>query len=133
MKLYNLVMVLFVFSCLASCNKSGDAGTLVAKWNLVNDSIADGGAYGITQTNYIGVPGDYFDFRTNGKLYIKEGTFYDTMAYHVADGNSVIINNFDLYNNDPVIVQELSQHNATFSGSYGAFEIYLYRKVNLRK
>src|SRR5476649_2744188 len=111
MKFYNLLIALFVFSCLASCKKSGESGpvTLVAKWNLVNDSTASGGALAspLTKTNYVGVPGDYFDFRADGKLYIKEGAKYDTLTYNTTSGDSVIINNFN-YNNYPSVIEPLS-------------------------
>jgi hypothetical protein len=136
MKFYNLLIALLVFSCFASCKKSGDSGpvTLVGKWSLVNDSTAYGGplALPLTKTNYVGVPGDYFDFRTDGKLYIKEGSKYDTLAYNTASGDSVIINAFN-YNKNPSIIKPLTANNATISNTFIVFEIYYFRIVNLKK
>jgi len=136
MKFYNLLIGLFVFSCLASCKKSGDSGpvTLVAKWSLVNDSTAHGGALAspLTKTNYVGVPGDYFDFRANGKLYIKEGSKYDTLTYNMTSGDSVIINTFN-YNNYPSVIKPLTTNSATIYSTFMVFEIYYFRIVNLKK
>ena len=136
MKFYSLLIALFVFSCLASCKKSGNSGpvTLVAKWSLVNDSTAYGGALPspLTKTNYIGVRGDYFDFRADGKLYIKEGAKYDTLAYHMTSGDSVIINNFN-YNNYPSVIRPLTANNVTVFSTFMVFEIYYFRKVNLKR
>jgi hypothetical protein len=138
MRFYNLLIALFVFSCLASCKKSGDAGpvTLVAKWSLVNDSTAFGGALAspLIKKNYVGVPGDYFDFRADGKLYIKEGAKYDTLAYNMnmTAGDSVIINNFN-YNNYPSVIKPITAHNASIYSTFMVFEIYYFRKVNLKK
>jgi|SRR5471030_1798751 len=136
MKFYNWLIVLFVFSCIASCKKSGDTGpvTLVAKWNLVNDSTASGGALPVplAKTNYVGVPGDYFDFRADGKLYIEEGARYDTLAYNTTSGDSVVINNFN-YNNTPAVISPLTAHNATIYSTFMVFEIYNYGMVNLKR
>jgi len=136
MKPYHLLIWIFFFSCLASCKKSGNAGpaTLVAKWNLVNDSTADGGplASPLIKTNYVGVPGDYFDFRADGRLYIKEGSRYDTLAYHTRAGDSVVINNFN-YNNYPSVIKPLTPHNATVYSRFMVFEIYNFRVVNLKR
>ena len=136
MKFCYLLIALFVFSCLVSCKKSSDVSpvALVAKWNLVNDSTVFGGplAAPLTNKNYVGVPGDYFDFRANGKVYIKEGTKYDTLAYNMATGDSVIINNFN-YNNYPSVIKPLTSHNASIYSTFSVFEIYYFRVVNLKK
>ena len=137
MKFCYLLIAIFVFFWLASCKKSGDTGqvTLIAKWHLVNDSTAYGGALAapLTKTNYIGLPDDYFDFRADGKLYIKEGAKYDTLAYNnTAAGDSVIINNFN-YNNYPSVIKPLTSHNATIYSAFMVFEIYRFRIVNLKK
>ncbi len=136
MKFYNLLIALFVFSCLASCKKSGDSGpvTLVAKWRLLNDSTAYGGplASPLIKKNYVGVPGDYFDFRADGKLYIKEGAKYDTLAYNTTAGDSVIINRFN-YDNYPSVIKPLTANNAAIYSTFMVFEIYYFRKVNLKR
>ena len=76
---------------LISCKKS-DASLIVAKWQIVNDSSSLSGA-GISAFtnghNYIGTPADYYDFRNDGTVYVKEGSNLDTMGYKVM-GDSVI-------------------------------------------
>lgn len=138
MRFYNLLTAFFVFSCLASCKKSNYIGpvTLVGKWKLINDSTAYDGALAspLIKKNYVGIPGDYFDFRTDGKLYIKEGAKYDTLAYNMnmTAGDSVIINNFN-YNNYPSVIKPLTAQNVSIYSTFMVFEIYYYRKVNLKR
>jgi hypothetical protein len=134
MKFYNWVIVFFVFSCLASCKKSGVTSpvTLVAKWGLVNDSTAYGESY-ITKTNYVGVPGDYFDFRADGKVYIKEGAKCDTLTYHMVGRDSVSINTFNV-NNYPNVIDPFTAHNAAIhSSNFPIFWVTNYRMINLKK
>jgi len=101
---------------------------------MVNDSTTDGGplASPLIKTNYVGAPGDYFDFRANGRLYIKEGSGYDTLAYHTTARDSVVINNFN-YNNYPSVIKPLTAHNATVYSRFMVFEIYNFRVVNLKR
>jgi hypothetical protein len=72
---------------------------IVGKWNLVNDSLVWGVGPNVTTTNYIGKSGDYFDFGTNNKLYIKEGTNLDSSAYQVMSDSTVVLDvNSERYN-----------------------------------
>jgi hypothetical protein len=92
----NLVVVLFaglVVCAVVSCKKSNDTmkvdntkGTLLGRWNLVSDSsyiqFAMPGIDTFYIRKYIGVPGDYYNFETGGKLSVREGTFsIDTASY----------------------------------------------------
>ena len=137
MKSYYLLIALFVVSCLASCKKNLDADpttstTLTGKWDLVNDSSAYGESY-ITKTNYVGVPGDYFDFRANGNVYIKEGANYDTLAYNMVGGDSVVINTFNVNNYPDVITPLTGNRVSIYSGSLPIFWVTKFRMVNLKK
>ena len=135
MKSYYLLTALFVISCFASCKKTGEAAgpvTLVGKWNLVNDSTAYGESY-ITKTNYVGVPGDYFDFRTDGKVYIKEGDKHDTLTYNMVARDSVVINTFNV-NNYPDVIKPFSADKVSiYSGTLPIFWVTHFRMVNLKK
>jgi hypothetical protein len=79
------IVVLLITIGILSCQKSGVNTTtsLLGKWNVKSDTLD----YGIgpqQQTKiYLGVAGDYFDFRADHKLYIKEGTLLDTLTYKV--------------------------------------------------
>ena len=98
MKRNDLLAVFVVMLILAGCNvgNEGNPPGIVAKWELVNDSaIYHNTPEGFT-TNYKGQPGDYFDFRDNGKCYTKEGKVYDTLSYHLITDSTANIQNFGL-------------------------------------
>jgi hypothetical protein len=42
------------------------------------------------------VAGDYFDFSTNGYVYIDEGAVQDTLTYRMVTDSSIIISDFGL-------------------------------------
>ena len=91
MKIKGLLPVLIVFYLLPGCkneNTKPARPTLVAKWNIVSDYTANH----LAQTNtYTGVAGDYFDFRTNNKCYVKEGSRYDTLSYTITSDTTLNI------------------------------------------
>ena len=97
MKANHLLLLTFVLIVITACNKTGDVKptpTLLGKWSLVSDSVAYGTTTVYTQS-YEGLTGDYFDFRANGKCYIKEGTRYDTLGYSMLNDTTVSIENFN--------------------------------------
>ena len=64
--------------------------TLGVKWNLVQDSSMWDIGTGPTRYNiYNGGVADYWDFRSDGKLYIKEGATLDTISYKFLNGTNV--------------------------------------------
>jgi hypothetical protein len=71
-----LIFPLFILTCLFSCTKTYQSPpvptSIVGEWNLVNDSLGWGVGPNVTNSNYVGKSGDYFDFRTNNKVYIKK-------------------------------------------------------------
>ena len=72
-----------------SCEKSVTE-TIQGRWSLISDStIIKGGA--TTYTTYIGVNGDYFVFASDGNLYIKESSSYDTIPYQILSADSIIL------------------------------------------
>jgi hypothetical protein len=98
MELKNLVTVRFVFLFLMGCEKeNNENGTLTfaAKWNLVTDYTAN--HTGQINT-YTGVPGNYFDFRPDGKCYTKEGSLYDTLSYAITSDTTMNIKPFGFSN-----------------------------------
>jgi len=98
MSFKNFLIVVLAFPLLTGCKKDTNKNTtptLVAKWNLVTDYTANH----LAQVNtYIGVPGDYFDFRSNGKCYIKEGSQYDTLTYAITSDTTISIQPFAINN-----------------------------------
>jgi hypothetical protein len=136
MKAKILMIAALFFILLAGCKKDntmGAAPTIVSKWNLVTDYTANH----LAQTNtYTGVPGDYFDFRPNGKCYIKEGSQYDTLTYAITSDSTMTIRPFG-YNNAVYYSSRavpLTPHAATItnSGPYPPGEVD-FRQVKLSK
>ncbi|MGZ3999335.1 MAG: hypothetical protein ACXVIY_01840 [Mucilaginibacter sp.] len=139
MKRRQLLLVLFAFGLLTQCKKDKPATTpptLVAKWSLLSDYTANH----LAQMNaYTGVPGDYFDFRVDGKCYVKEGSHYDTLLYALKNDTTITIAPF-AYNNAAYFSGQgspLTVHSATLTsvGPYppvGIGEID-YRQVKLAK
>ena len=75
---------------------------LTGNWTLVNDSTySTGSGNSGTGTNYVGQPGDSFNFTEDGKLFIKEGTNIDTATYTVASDKKIILN-YLFYAGSPV-------------------------------
>jgi hypothetical protein len=91
-----LIAALFGLSGLFSCKKSNQSPavptSIVGKWKLVNDSLVSGVGPIVTGSNYIGKSGDYFDFETNNKLYIKERANLDSSAYQVTSDSTIVLN-----------------------------------------
>jgi len=83
---------------LFTCKKSATTMTftLTGKWNLVSDSLSNGIGPNVTQKYYTGGAGDYFDFRTDNKLYLKEGSTLDTLAYSLPSDSTVVISSFGI-------------------------------------
>jgi len=151
MKPQSLATAIVLFFIITSCNKlgavhptngtnslnDGNSTGLVSKWQLVNDSTANSMLRTSALTsNYVGVADDYFDFRTDGFCYTKEGNTYDTLAYQVVSPQSIILQKFGLNING---VTEAS--NVTETGTTANITTQnmftpggtLFRVVNLKK
>ena len=103
MKPYLLIITFCLFSILCGCKrevvKPQTSRTLLGKWSLVKDSSsyiigADTAAH---STIYWGTADDYFDFRTDGKCYIREDGWLDTMYFKMRNDTSVIFTRSDAY------------------------------------
>jgi hypothetical protein len=136
MNFKNLLIAVFVIPLLVACKKDNNKTTmpgLAAKWNLVTDYTANH----LAQINtYTGVPGDYFDFRSNGKCYVKEGGHYDTLLYAITSDTTITIKPF-AFNNAAYYSSQsnpLTLHAAiiTSAGPYPPGEVD-YRQVKLSR
>ncbi|MGI4749538.1 MAG: hypothetical protein ACRYFB_02795 [Janthinobacterium lividum] len=83
---------------LTSCKKdvADINATILGKWNVLNDSIFEGVGISNHPANYTGKTGDYFDFRNDGKLYIKEGLKLDTSTYQLTSDTTILIPAFGI-------------------------------------
>jgi hypothetical protein len=101
---------------LYSCKKETVAKsqpTIIGKWNLLSDTT-----YVLDVTDYSGQPGDYFDIRTNGHIYTKEGPVLDTLTYSLVSSTEMTIETFGVpINGVPEISQitNLTAHSATIN------------------
>ena len=97
MKSYLFILpVLLLAILMVSCKDKGisPAASVKGRWNIINDTTAYGLGPTVSRTNYKGVPGDYFDFRDDGYVYVKEGAKLDTLKYTVISGYSLQIQGF---------------------------------------
>jgi hypothetical protein len=121
MKPQSLLAIILLFSVLTACTKPGcDPGmmngsmSLSGKWQLVQDSISNSWLKTAPViTNYIGASGDYFDFRSDGFCYTKEGDAYDTLAYKQVSSKSIIMQNFGLVINGATEASVVTQTSTT--------------------
>jgi len=67
---------------------------LAGKWNVVTDTVYAGVNTGGNPAVYVGQPGDYFDFATDGHVYIKEGATLDTLTFQLVSGTQINIVSF---------------------------------------
>ena len=93
MRLFLTVTLLFATTMeIISCKKDF-SNSIVGKWSIVKDSTFLAGVPPFFNAGpgraYIGVEGDYYDFRPDGNLYIKEDTYSDTLTYNVSSGNQL--------------------------------------------
>src|SRR5689334_15959764 len=120
MKYFILFGVIAIIFFLGSCKKdiSSNEGniSILGKWNIVTDSSFSGVGLGNHEVNYAGQPGDYFDFSTNGKLYIREKGNLSTFNYTPTSDTTMIIDSFGIMLNgvpDTSSITNLTAHNAT--------------------
>jgi hypothetical protein len=94
MKLFLAITLLFAATMgIISCRKEF-SNSIVGKWHIVKDSsfLANSLPFynaGPGRIYYTGLGDDYYDFKPDGNLYIKEGTYSDTLTYNVSSGDQV--------------------------------------------
>jgi len=88
-----IIIACYIVAGLISCKKSSanPPGQIAGKWNIKVDSTASGVGPVQSMNVYIGTSADYFDFRSDNKLYIKEGATLQTFAYKQVAGNKITI------------------------------------------
>ena len=74
---------------LMTCKKAAQPVTLIHKWNVLSDSTDN--LFTGNRRYYTGQTGDYFDFRTDNKIYLKEGSLLDTLPYNINTDGSMEI------------------------------------------
>lgn len=139
MKIHHLFILVMVCVALTRCKNEhvnpaaatpAAARLLLGKWSLVKDSTSSsfiGPAVNITE--YTGTADDYYDFKADGKVYIKENGVYSTMAYTMATDTSAFLGDV----NFPSVINPLTSHSATINfampqgpgGGHSSHTVYL--------
>ena len=132
------IIFLLTFACLelTSCKKDTTV-TILGKWNIINDSKTFGIGPNTQYQKYIGVPGDHFDFRPDGNLYIKEGANLDTLSYTIYPDNKITITSFGWVVNSVSIMSDITSltsrlatiHASNINNPGGVYE----RTLNLSR
>ncbi len=100
--LFLIIITLSSLLFIISCNKKDKTTPVVTtieklqhKWNFNTETDNDyfSGANHVTTLN--GNPGDYLDFRTDGKAYSRFQSSDDTVTYSLLGTNKIIIDNLD--------------------------------------
>jgi len=118
MNRFNILMllVLALEGTIACSKSSNNTPGITGKWAIINDSTRFIGTDTIPtyHSNYIGQPSDYFDFRTDGNMYVKEAALLDTMPYEVLANNQVRCTPAPGFN-DTYTTSQITPTTATFS------------------
>jgi len=92
--LNSIFFILGVLILGTSCTKKNDAPTsILGKWNIKIDSSFTGGGFANHEASYVGQAGDFFNFNSDGYIYIKENSIFDTLNYTLSSG-SLMVQNF---------------------------------------
>jgi hypothetical protein len=89
---------------------------IVGKWQIKTDSSFAGVGANNHEEVYDGMPGDYFDIRTDSNIYLKESLLLDTLSYHIISDSTMIISTFGIiFNGVPTTCQiiNLTAHTVT--------------------
>lgn len=141
--LFAIILLLFIASACkkqwGGCDPANMNGSmsLSGKWQVVRDSTSNSMIRTVPAiTNYIGVAGDYFDFRADGFCYTKEGNAYDTLSYRQLSSQSVDLQNFGLNVNgsiEPSILTHSSNTATITTQNILSPGGTIFREVNLKR
>jgi hypothetical protein len=92
------VVIMFGFT---SCKKDSSLSQkenhgILGKWNVITDSSFAGVGADNRPLYYTGREGDYFDFSSNGRLYVKENNIVNTYNYTSTSPATLIIDLFGI-------------------------------------
>lgn len=96
MKAFRVIWLLPFIALFSISCKKGVATGIVGQWSIITDSGFSGVGVNNHEVIYNGRPGDYFDFRSDGLLYIKEGAALDTLPYKLFSDSTLYIQSFGL-------------------------------------
>jgi hypothetical protein len=89
-----IAVIFFLLSCKKDTSSKNNNSTLLGKWSILSDSSFLGVGISNHAVNYVGQIADYFDFKTNGKLFIEEKGNLDVLSYTLTSDSTIIIDSF---------------------------------------
>jgi hypothetical protein len=116
----NTIIGITFLNCISCAKDSGinPSASITGKWSILSYSAYQGIGPNNHLVNYTGLAGDYYDFRTDGTLYTKEGTSIDTQSYKLVSNTEIIIAAFGTITNNnftPNHITTLTHHFATIT------------------
>lgn len=136
-KLHLLILAMLCCYVIVSCTKKNKETvlplSLTGKWSIAADTTATGAAI-VNFNDYLGLPGDYFDFRNDGKCYVKEGNKYDTLSYTITSDTTLDIESFG-FSNKAFYNKPTNPYHTVMITSTGPYVPggYDYRRVKLTR
>lgn len=91
-KITTIIPVFLIITVIVSCTKNNGTNvraTIEGRWLIKKDSVTSTIGPYAHGTNYVGTAADYFDFRPDNKLYIKEGATLDTFTYTITSDTTM--------------------------------------------
>jgi hypothetical protein len=92
--------------------------SVFTKWNITSDSTFTGVGSTNHPVDYRGLPGDYFDIRTNDTIFTKEGAVLDTLTYKLLTDSTIVITSFGItFNGVPATshITNFTAHSLTIA------------------
>jgi len=112
-----VIGVLITFKKL-SCRENNDkSASIFGKWNIKIDTSFVGQGASNHEVIYSGKSGDYFNFNSDGHIYIRENSILDTLTYTISS-DSVLIKNFSPPYEGKCMLESVSTHNIVISSGY---------------
>ena len=120
MKKITLSIMLFTCIGFIACKKESTAkqpttqDKLLGKWNLISVDINDYFSGVAHPYIYTYAPGDYMDFRNDGKLYGRFIGAYDTVAYAIISDSKIWIDTpADVYDIKSMTAKDMQLYTKT--------------------
>jgi hypothetical protein len=136
---------IFFIACKKNTTQDLQQNLLVGKWQVINDSSSiTGSLNGFNGGfNYIGTSNDYYNFTSDGNLFIREGQSLDTVTYTLSSNHKQVnilysyIEGVYVSGNvaQPFIITDLTINRLTLTilENGPTPEGYLHKEINLQK
>lgn len=114
-----LLFIFLFFILLPSCKKESSIirESISGKWNIKKDSTYAGIGYNNHEVIYDGQPDDYFNFTSDGHIYTRENSVFDTLNYTI-NSDSIVIPDFGYSTGIGKAQFQASAHSLTIATRY---------------